>query len=170
MAIKTVEKSMRGHTYKVTTLAVDSALDVFSKLVKCLGPSLGALGKSLVVHGEAAEGEPNLAGLDLAGAMELFAKHYNSDEIKAVLRKLAAVSTVCGEDTQNKELPMADVYDSHFAGNFGGLFDWARFGLEVQFGDFFGELIRKGAAQRAPRTAKSASLTTSAVAGLSSGL
>lgn len=175
MAIKSVDKVIGDNKYTVQTLNVDAGMDVFGKLIQCFGPTLGAIGQGMLKGGV----DPNelisnkkkldLSKVDIKGAFQLFASNYNTPDMKFILKKLAEVTTVEGPETENHPTNMTQIYDYHFAGDMGGLFQWAKFALEVQFGNFLGEFM--SAEQGAPgvQANQSVSQTTSLDVGLSSG-
>ncbi len=114
-------KAIEGHTYLVRQLSVTPAQKLFVRVSKLVGPALTLA---------AAEGRKGLG----AAASEFFAK-LSEDEIELITQQMASVSEVDGK-------PMKACFELHFskAGQ-KALWLWLLFALEVQFGDFFDDLL-----------------------------
>lgn len=114
-------KAIGAHTYLVRQLSVTPAQRLFVRVSKLIGPALVAA---------AAEGK---AGLGTAAAQ--FFDKLNEDEIELITQQMAGVSEVDGK-------PMKGCFELHFSKcGQKELWQWLLFALEVQFGDFFDELL-----------------------------
>lgn len=114
-------KVIGENTYLVRQLSVTPAQRLFVRVSKLIGPALALA---------ASEGKKGLG----AAASEFFAR-LSEDEVEMITQQMAAVSEVNGK-------PMKACFELHFSkAGPKELWTWLLFALEVQFGDFFDELL-----------------------------
>ncbi len=134
MARTNKTKQIGKHTYEVTQLGAIEGRRVFARLAQLMGGMVGAL---------AAGGKPNPvdAFRSLAEAMTPEIMDFFCD----TFTKVTQVHIAGG-----KVLFLKDVFDDHFADNYGEMIEWLTFCLEVNFASFLGgagglsALLRRG--------------------------
>jgi hypothetical protein len=104
-------KVIEGYRYQVTVLPAGKGLTVLARL----GRSFSTAGSAASVT--AVDMDPATADL--------------------VFRELAACSMVEASPGSGNLVPLADVFDLHFAGEYMALFSWFAFAIEVNFGPLF---------------------------------
>jgi hypothetical protein len=125
--IKTKETTLDGKNFKVTQLGYADGIELLTKL--------------LALAGAAFEKDENKDSFSLA---KLAAK-LTANDLKMVIDKLASRTVIerePGTDKWPKLEPEVDL-----AGDYGLLFKWLKFALEVNYGGFFyaaSELISEG--------------------------
>jgi hypothetical protein len=133
-------KVIDGHRYTVIPLPATRGLRLFNRAVRVLGPALGA------IMGD--DGEPGDA-LDRKidfGRVAAALSDVSDADLEHITSELASHTTVIPRGGTNGQ-KLAAVFDVHFAGDVIGMFKWAAFALEVNFGDFSGVLSIPGKAQ-----------------------
>ena len=141
---KKESREIDGLVYDVTQLGGIDARNVLLRLMKSLGPSLGALADS-----------------PLSAVFEKLA--LSEADLGYFCEKFGSCSFVHLEDGK---LPMLDkVFDDHFAGRTGAMVKWLVFAVEVNFSDFLdGAKARLGKLSKlgfAPTSSPSMSPSTS---------
>jgi len=136
MALETKEKLIGKNTYKVTQLGAVTGRKVFAKLMGLVGPAMAVA---------AGEGGVEKALASLFSGLDDANMDYFCDQF--------APNTMVS--TGGKLFKLSDIFDLHFAGNYGELASWLLFSLEVNFGDFLDVL--KSRVVNAPEPAKEAS-------------
>lgn len=104
---ETRSKEIAGRTYEVTQLGAVAGQKVFVRVLKVLGPAIGA---------------KDMAAL-LGGIQE--------SDVQALVDAFIPMTHIAGVGQLN-----ARTFDDHFAGAYRELFDWLAFCVEVNFGDF----------------------------------
>lgn len=134
MARTNKTKQIGGHGYEVTQLGAIEGRRVFARLAQVMGGMVGAL---------AAGGKPNPVD-----AFRSFAESMTPEVMDFFCDTFSKVTQVHRPD--GKVLFLKDVFDDHFADNYGELVEWLAFCLEVNFASFLGgtgglgALLRKG--------------------------
>lgn len=132
--IKTQESSIDGINFKVTQLGYAEGIELLTKLLAIAG---GAF--------EKAEGKDSFSVAKLAAKL-------TAHDLKMVVDKLAnrtVIEREAGSDKWPKLEPEVDL-----AGNYGLLFKWLKFALEVNYGGFFsaaGELLKGDTLKATPQ-------------------
>lgn len=132
--LKTEERTIGGSAYKVTQLGASAGMQLMVRLTKVLGPVLGELTRGM------GEGETDLMsvrGDALAGALQQLGEKLNYEDLDYVCETLGAFTEVSNGDGKWLRLKR-DIREVHFAGNYGDLFRWLGFALEVNYASFFG--------------------------------
>jgi hypothetical protein len=132
VAIEYREKRIGECTYRVTQFGAKQGRGLLTRIVKLLGPSLGALLSSLA-QGKHQEVEAALAAGIGQGFYEL-AERLTEAEVGSVLDDFAKQTVLVLGD---REPRLSDMFDQHFAGRYDEMLGWAAFCLEVNFGSFF---------------------------------
>lgn len=122
--LKEEKKVIDGVEYKVQPLGAMTGRKVIAKMIRVLSPALSQVGDQKLDFAKA------LQGLD-EDTIEYFCD-------------LFAERTRVENGTDNKGAKrwplLKDVFDTHFARRYSSLVKWLAFCLEVNFGDFFGEI------------------------------
>lgn len=134
--LKTEQRTVGSTAFKVTQLGASAGMQLMVRLTKVLGPVLGELAK-----GGDSNGATNLMdvrGDALAGALQQLATHLTYEDLEYVCETLGAMTEIEMEGGKWVRLNRA-MREIHFAGNYGELFRWLAFALEVNYSSFFGE-------------------------------
>lgn len=107
--VQTKEKTIDGNTYAVTQLGAIRGSQVFVRLMKMVGPAF--LGEKK----------------DFAKAFEAL----REEDFKYLCDVFSERTFVDGK-------PLDKIFDFHFAGKYGAMFQWLFFCIETNFGDFLG--------------------------------
>jgi hypothetical protein len=146
--IESHTRTIGRYAYTVTQLRAKQGNAVLVRLAKLAGPTLGALFSG----GEEGAGEAlervSLGGL--GAALREFAAGLTEADLDWLCTTFADCTTVEIEPGSVK--PLRGIFDLHFAGAYLELFEWIAFCLEVNFADFFGALVARAKAAKAPRT------------------
>ncbi len=128
-------KVIDGLEYKVTQLGAKEGRRLLTRLVKVAGPMMAGAGTG-----------------DVSGALERALGGLKDEDVDFLCDTLAR-STEVQVDSTHQPL-LADIFDSHFAGNYHNLMKWLAFALEVNFGSFFQMAVAlKSAVSASPATA-----------------
>lgn len=142
--METRERSIGGHSYRVTQFPGRMGLRLQVRLVKLLGPAVGTL---------AADGNVMDAQIDggmIGKAVGLLADRLEEDAVEKLV-----VELLSGTRRDGGELGGAQI-DLAFAGHYGELLQVLAFVIEVNYGDFLGALttgpgaVGQGASVRSP--------------------
>jgi len=134
MARTNKTKLIGSHTYEVTQLGAIEGRKVFARLAQVMGGMVGAL---------AVGGKPNPVD-----AFKSFAEAMTPEIMDYFCDTFTKVTQVHKDG--NKVLYLKDIFDDHFADNYGEMVEWLTFCLEVNFASFLGgagglgALLRKG--------------------------
>ncbi len=121
--------------YSVKPLPAGQGLALMARLSKMLGPGVAAL---------VANDGSGAIGRALSGLLE----RVNPEEVVEIARQLAATTEV-SQAGAKAPASLAEVFDVHFAGDYGPMMEWLKFALEVNFGPFVAALrgrLGRGAA------------------------
>jgi hypothetical protein len=130
--VKTEEKLIGEHTYRVTQVPFKSARKVLLILGRVLTPAVEQLGSS------AKGGQVDLMSLDLSTIGAALSSIFNllsEKDLDYVTDVLAKQTTVVKGDA---EPPLHGIINIHFTEFFGEYTPWLVFALKVNFADFFG--------------------------------
>ena len=134
--IKTKETTIDGKNFKVTQLGYSDGIELLTRLLALAGAAF-----------EKNEGKDSFS-------LARLAEKLTANDLKMVIDKLAGRTVIerePGSDKWPKLEPEVDL-----AGDYGLLFKWLKFALEVNYGGFFyaaGDLL-KGATLKDPVAAK----------------
>ncbi len=134
MARANKTKTIGTSTYEVTQLGAIEGRRVFARLAQVMGGMVGAL---------AAGGKPNPVD-----AFKSFAEAMTPEVMDFFCDTFSKVTQV--HKGGGKVLFLKDIFDDHFADNYGEMIEWLTFCLEVNFASFLGgvgglgALLRKG--------------------------
>lgn len=127
MGRELILREVDGQTYQIEQFGPTKAIKVLTKLVKIVGEPL-----ALAIGG---------AGLSKEAQAEIFGKaigaistRINEEEVVGMLKTLAES---CLKGDQGAKIN----FELDFAGKLGHLFKLCKAVLEVQYGDFLGELV-----------------------------
>lgn len=121
------EREIDGHSITITMLPPDQALKILTRLVKVVG-------EPLAVFAEAGGLEAAVTGDLIKKSVQALAEKLDEDDVVKTVKELMECVLIGGK--QGKQ-----VFNAHFAGNLGHLFKVLQAVLEVQYGDFLGELV-----------------------------
>jgi hypothetical protein len=163
MGIETRSKEIDGSTYTVAQLPAMRGLKLLNRIGRSVGPPLTALMGAADPMATVAQME---IGSIAPAARELFDRLTES-ELESIIKALCETVQVT-ED--GKTMPLLPVFDLHFAGRYDKLFHVVWFAMEVNYGDFFGDLAGKlaGLGNRPSPTAASNTSPPPGPAGASS--
>lgn len=123
-----------GEVFTVSQLPAMRSVRLLTRLGKVLGPAASELGRALATtKGETPQVEA------LAPALGALFSQLEPDTVEQLLRELFATTKVGATD-------LMPVFDMKMAGQFNSIWKLAATALEVQFGNFFGDLIARGMA------------------------
>jgi hypothetical protein len=152
--LRSEERQVADVPYTTTQLPARRAIKVGTKLVRLLGPALGALGGSFDVEGaQLGESDVDFAPV-LPSVVKMLVDQMDADNVIALI--LEILQTTRRKDLDSgkwEEVNKAEVFDRVYAGNFRELLGALRFALEVSLGDFFGESGITGLIERAKTAA-----------------
>lgn len=145
MGIRTEEKQIGENVYRVTTLGAKAGRDLLVRLVKIAGPTIGEIVKGIDATA-AAKGSKKGEGFDLgdvgldavASALEKLSESISERDFAYLSDTLATRTEIVYPADGGRAVPLANVYDNHFAGSYGELFGWLAFALGVNYQSFFG--------------------------------
>lgn len=141
MALETKSKQIGRYTYRVTQLPTSKGRRMLCLLTKAIGPVLGKL----------ADG----GGKSIGIAFEELSERINEADLKELCEVFGESSEVELPDGRRPRL-MPEFQEMHFAGQFGELFEWLRFCVEVNYSDFFALAMRGVSAAGSDQAAASA--------------
>jgi hypothetical protein len=130
MAATPQTKTIGGTVYTVTPFGARKGRTVLFQLTKLLGGAMGALAGS--------------GGI--AEAVSAWSASAREEDFTAVCSALESCTTfavdVDGKGGVVVPMPLADVFDDHFAGRYDAMVAWLVFALETNFSSFFsGSLV-----------------------------
>lgn len=154
MARKTATRQIGDHRYRVTQMKVRKAHRVMTRIVKVIGPSLGALGDEL---DSKPGGGGSLFGGGLTEAIGKLTEHLGDDDINWLVDELRP-GVELETDVEGSYVPMTpELWDDTFAGDLLDEFKLLAFVLEHNYASFFSGLggldgIRARLGTQAPST------------------
>lgn len=135
-------KVIDGLEYTVTPLGAGAGLKMLAELLKMLGPVVENITVTKDVE------------TLLRQAFGIVSEKLDGDAIERMARALSEQTRVRMPD--GKQPVLATGFDAHFAGNYMALGEFLVFALEVNFADFFRQLVaklpKKGSVAAAPAT------------------
>jgi hypothetical protein len=150
---ETKTRDIGGCTFAIQQLPGMRAAKLFHKLSSALAPAIGA------AFGKGMDGEVD----NLGEAAKLLFDRLPASEFEAVIRELLETATIARE---GMTMPLMPVFDDVMAGKMKDLMGVLVFALEVNYGDFFGDI---GAKARLLVASKSTSLGASKASGVAIG-
>ena len=137
--MKTLTKVIGNHRYEVRQLGTTEAEELLVRLVKVLGPVLGALLED--VGGiKSPKGIKSIMDMDIttvSKALHELGMRLTVEDLRHARTVFGNASTVHMPD--GKAFPMTlEQQELHWCGRFSDMFKWLGFCLEVSYGDFFG--------------------------------
>lgn len=151
MAVKTEDRTIGEHTYRVTQLTALKSRALFARLVRFVGPAAAA----------ALGGGRRLSQLNVGELVSDIAGRVSDEELGYFCDVLGSCTEIVGSNGALVRLDR-NVIDFHFAGHLLDMFTWMAFALEVNYSDFLSAWKRTpGAASMAPVSGPSPSPTAS---------
>jgi hypothetical protein len=139
MARKTEKKTIGEHRFQVTQLGFGQGRRLLTKLAKVLAPAAGELAKaSKNPHGTPVSMK-SLMDVDVSKALSELADRLD-DELLEEATSVLGSQTLVGPNGSDKMVPLNDVAEELFAGDYGLWISWLRFALEVNYARFFASL------------------------------
>lgn len=136
---KTETRTIGAHQYKVHQLGANEGRRVLGRLLKIVGPLLGAADSG------SAKGKVNeMAALKaVMGAVENL-KDEDVDYFCDTFGKNSEAKVGNGWPT------VSEIFDAHFAGEYAEMLGWLKFCIEVNFGSFFRQAIDQAKGKEPP--------------------
>lgn len=137
--LETREKTIGNHTYYVRQLGATKGRQALVRLVKTLGPVLGAALGGMSLEQMSKSKEPiNVMDMDadtIAPLLESLATHINESDLEWFCDTFGECTQV--KTPEGGQVPLnKEKQELHFAGRYGEMFRWLGFCLEVNFKDF----------------------------------
>lgn len=131
---KEKETTIEGTKFKVTQIGFEDGIELMTMLYKSLGPSIGAMLAGLDKKPGEDLGSTNVSMGAVSNALGELAKRLNAADLKHVVHTLAKATLIEREPGKWPTLePEVDL-----AGDYGLMFKWLAFALEVNYGNFLG--------------------------------
>lgn len=134
--LKTEIRTIGSNTYHVRQLGAKQGRQVLTRLIKTLGPVLGALLEGLDPKTVSVL---DLKGEALARALTELAGRLGETDLDYLCGVFGETTQVEFPDGRVKPLTLEE-QNLHFAGAYQDMFRWLSFALEVNFAGFFGAL------------------------------
>lgn len=153
--------TLAGHEYQVEPLPGMKGFLLLTLLGRLLAPALAEASSlaSLAAGGAGAAGRGGL------GAIASLLLDLREADAERLLREFAAATRVEAAPGARKFVLLKDVFDVHFAANYGAMRAWLAFCVEVNYGDFFAELLARAGAAPGASAPTAAAPATAAPAG-----
>lgn len=133
MARRSQERSIGGATWTVTQFPATEGLALLTRLLKLVGPAMGA-----VARGEGSALEVGTFVAALVGQLD-------ENETVALVKRLL-------KDTRKDGREVLPTFDLEFMGNYFTLLSVLGFVLEVNYGDFFAAMNQQRSEEASPAT------------------
>lgn len=133
MSRETESTTIDGDRYEMTQLGATAGYRLFHRLFTMLGPTFGKVTDALASDGSIQD--VNLSSDAAVAAIEALTHHVTERDLDHVINVLKGETHV-GVGGSEKTVPLAGVFEVHFAGRIGTLFRWLAWGLKVQFASF----------------------------------
>lgn len=151
MARETKSKTIDGYEYTCTQFPPQKALRILTKLTKYLGGPLAALIASSDSTEDLLKGK--VENLDFTAALTSLGNAMGDEDLY-ILSKDVCENVVVGINQQNKGVSgqlKDNIFDEHFMGGKGlkRLFAVMVFALEVNYGDFLGDVVARASSVQA---------------------
>jgi len=141
---KEIKKSIDGNEYIFYQFPATLGTKVLIRLSKLLGEPLGLLGGDVLKGGVKGALTAD-AGAAIGKAVKSLADNMDVDETYSLIQTFF-------NQVHYKGQSLTDIYDVHFQGKYALIFKILRAALEVQYGNFFGEIAAISGAQAAAGT------------------
>jgi hypothetical protein len=125
---------IEGNTYQFTKWGAETSLSTLIKLTKIVGKPFSMAIAAFATH----EGDILLKDIPtdvIERACEALLQSMDEDVTISIIKKLSSENVICND----KKV----YFDSHYKEQLGHLFKVVKVALEVQFGDFLGDLLQK---------------------------
>lgn len=133
------------HAYRVAPMPAGKGLAMLTLMARVIGPAFQNVETLAAIGG--AEGQ---LIADVCARLE-------EDQVARLHAAFAEHTLVEKSPGKADFVPLAGVFDLHFAGDYEALFDWLRFAFRVNFGPFVSALKRRAAEASAAAAAPAAS-------------
>lgn len=138
--MQTKNRIIGNHKYEVRQLGTSEAEELLVRLVRVLGPVLGALLEDVGGGIKSPKGIKSLLDMDVttvSKALHELGMRLTVEDLRH-LRTVFGNASVCHQP-DGKALPMKLEYQElHWCGRISDMFKWLGFCLEVNYSDFFG--------------------------------
>lgn len=141
MAVKTDTRQIGEHKYRVTQLPGLKARELFTRIVRLIGPAAAA----------AVGSGRGLSRFDLGELFGSLTSRITDDELGHFCTVLGECTELLGSNGAATKLDTT-LQDVHFAGELLNMFKWLQFALEVNFADFLSVWRRTQAAESTAQT------------------
>ena len=126
-----IEVEVDDKTYEFEKWGAEMSLTTLLKIAKIIGKPLGQLLGSVMGGGKGLDAELNPDML--ADAVEALVSSMDEKVTLELIKKLSSDKVLCSGKKVN--------FDTHYEGKLTHLFKVVKVALEVQYGDFFGEIL-----------------------------
>jgi hypothetical protein len=117
----------------MTMLGATAGYKLFHRLFRMLGPTFGSM---MDIGAEAKSVEDiDVSSKTVVDAIRMLSENVKEEDLEHVIDELKSQSHV-GPNGSDKTIPLAQVFEAHFAGDITGLFRWLFWGLQVQYSTF----------------------------------
>ena len=127
MSIDKKTRKINGVEYEIFQLGALEGRRLFIRLARLSGPVLGAI--------------KDLKNAELNVIFKELARVLTEDDLEYICELLGPYTSITVNGKTNDLTP--EVQDTHFAGNYGEMFKWIMFALEVNYKDFFSILKKQ---------------------------
>lgn len=131
MAREAQSTTIGGHTYEVRMLGATASYKLLLEIGKVIGPSFGHVVDSAGNVEQVLD--TDVSGAFLSKAIEALVENLDEARFDRIVGKLKEVTNVDGK-------PLAPIFEEHFRGSMGQMFQWIAFAVKSQYEDFFGAL------------------------------
>ena len=126
------ERKIDGVEYRVDPLTAVEAIELYSDLLRFLGPAANRLPAIIVSLQAESEGQQMMADVAAFAAVSDILSRVESSEVSGLVARIISLAMIKRPSGYSK----ADL-DGDFTGNLGKIVPVIKFVLEVQFSDFF---------------------------------
>ncbi len=130
---KEKEKTINGTKFRVVQLGFEDGIDLLVTLYKTLGPSLGVFMAGLERKDSKSLGDTEVSMSGMRDALLELAQRLNASDLKLVVSTLAKTTRV---NREGEKWPLLEP-EVDLAGEYGLMFKWLAFALEVNYSGFF---------------------------------
>ena len=141
-----LSEDIGGFKYRFFYLDPLEAMDLLADLGQILAPAIGAIGgpllqsenplqKALGVEVQSEDGDTDSMNRAIGEAVNAFFSRVTKEKQRELINILAKKTMVVMPD--GKEPRLLDVFQTHFTGRTKCIYQWVKFALGAQYGDFF---------------------------------
>jgi hypothetical protein len=134
MAQATEERSIGESKYRVTQLPGKKGRKMLLRLYKVFAPVFGSLIEGLD-GGKKSLGDISVNSI--SGSLSALAMTFKEEDLEIFCEQFSSMTQLELTPGENNWVPLDKHFDQHFAGNYGAMFTWLGFCLEVNFASFF---------------------------------